>query len=151
MASGLDSDAVPVLLGMLLDGDSAVRYWAAMGLLMRGEEAVQASAEALRELMKDEAAYPQITAAHALAKHGNEAARRAAMAILLACADRENYTVFENMWAWNGIDDMGDAAAPWVAEIKGVEAKLSRRFDRRMGAYSPSLKKAILARIDGKN
>lgn len=151
LASRLDDDAVPALLGMLHDNDSAVRYWAALGLLMRGESAVKRSADALRELMRDAAAYPRITAAQALAKFGSEADRKAGMEILLACADREKYTVFENMWAWNGIDDLGDAAAPWLDQIKGIEAKISPRFDQRMKAYSPSLKKVILARFNGKN
>ena len=40
LASSLQNDAVPELKKALGDTDSGVRYWAALGLRMRGEKAV---------------------------------------------------------------------------------------------------------------
>ena len=41
LAASLAPDAVPALEKGLADDDSAIRYWAAMGLLVRGEKAVR--------------------------------------------------------------------------------------------------------------
>ena len=40
LASRLEPAALPELVSALKDDDSAVRYWAALGILMRGQDAV---------------------------------------------------------------------------------------------------------------
>ena len=56
-ASSLDPKDFPKIQKGFKDPDSAVRYWAAMGVLMRGQDAVSAAAGQLRQ------AYPALAAA----------------------------------------------------------------------------------------
>ena len=46
LAAGLSADANAALVAALADSDSAVRYWAATGLLMRGEAGIRAGGAA---------------------------------------------------------------------------------------------------------
>ena len=144
LASSPGMEAVPTLIGMLEDTDSAVRYWAVLGLIMRGEEAVQQGREALVSMLGDASSYPRVTAAHALAKHGRAGDLEPAMAVLLESAHRDHLTVYDNLWALNAIDDLGEKVSPWLETIKALPVKLRRGYDRRMSAYGPNLMKAIL-------
>src|SRR5262249_31378606 len=72
-ASGLDPGAVPALLRSLRDADSAVRYWAALGLLMRGDATVKAARGELTAALGDSSPYVRIAAAEALGRHGDDA------------------------------------------------------------------------------
>lgn len=63
LASMLRPDALPELKKLLDDDDSAVRYWAATGLLMRGREAVASSRAALERALKDDSPCVRIPAA----------------------------------------------------------------------------------------
>ena len=66
-ASALRPEDTPGLVEGLEDGDSGVRYWAALGILMRGPEAVVASRDQLRALLDDASPSVGIAAAEALA------------------------------------------------------------------------------------
>ncbi|MCK7482548.1 MAG: HEAT repeat domain-containing protein [Candidatus Moduliflexus flocculans] len=58
--------ALPKLQEGLKDGDSGVRYWAALGLAMRDAAAISAAREELRAALKDESPSVRIAAARAL-------------------------------------------------------------------------------------
>lgn len=150
-ASSLEEEALPALRGMLEDPDSAVRTWAVMGFLMRGEAVAKKQREVLRTMMHredEESAYPRLTAAHALAKFGNAEDLEEAMAVLLGATKEARVSVYENLWVLNGIDDIGVRAAPWKTAIEGIDVELSSRYDRRMGAYAKNLIKAILMDLE---
>ena len=51
LASMLKPDAVPALTQALADEDSAVRYWGALGFLMRGKTGVEAGLSASRHVL----------------------------------------------------------------------------------------------------
>ncbi|HLJ91880.1 MAG TPA: sulfatase-like hydrolase/transferase, partial [Gemmataceae bacterium] len=57
LASQLRPDAVAALRRSLHDSDSAVRYWAALGLLMRGQGSVDAAHEDLHAALHDASPY----------------------------------------------------------------------------------------------
>ncbi|MCX6629888.1 MAG: sulfatase-like hydrolase/transferase [Candidatus Solibacter sp.] len=75
LAAGLQPEAMPKLIQGLGDGDSAVRHWSAMGILMRSAEAVRQAESALKKAMADQSPYVRITAAEALGRHGKEGGR----------------------------------------------------------------------------
>ena len=64
LASSLDKAATPELEKRLKDPDSAVRYWAALGLLMRGIK------QPLENSLTDASPYVRIVAAEALGRYG---------------------------------------------------------------------------------
>src|SRR5205823_1170060 len=70
LASMLRAEDTPRLKAALADADSAVRYWAALGLRMRGKDAVAAVNAELRQALTGKAPAVRIAAAEALGKHG---------------------------------------------------------------------------------
>ena len=72
-AARRDLSAVPALVADLLASDPAVRYWAAAGLLVRGQDAVRPHQEKPRSISEeDNAPTVQVVAAEALARYGTQ-------------------------------------------------------------------------------
>ena len=86
LATALDADALPLLQTALRDPDSAVRYWGAMGLLMREKPSVERCRIELETALKDSSPYVRICAAETLARFGNESDLKSALPILLELA-----------------------------------------------------------------
>lgn len=110
-ASGKEED-LPALKTALTHADAAVRYWAVMGFLIRGDKAVQAHAEQLRSMLTDKNATVRLTAAEALAKHGPAEDFTAALNHLANAADLSQNDYFDSVAALNALDELGDRAAP---------------------------------------
>ena len=123
LASLLKPEAVPRLQDGLKDGDSAVRYWAALGLLMRGTPAVEAARGALRTALQDESPSVRITAARALGQFGPPADLAAALPVLQALASPVENSAYVSMQALNAIKALGPKAAPLLATLKRLPAK----------------------------
>jgi len=131
-AASLDPNATSRLVEGLGHADSAARYWAALGLLMRGESAVTAGRDALHRALKDDAPSVRVIAAEALGRYGKDADVKAALDLLLDHADVSKYDVFVSMLALNALDFMDQRAAPAKDRI----AKLPQKgnFYPRVGA-----------------
>ncbi len=114
MASMLAPDALPALRAGLKDGDGAVRYWAALGILMRGEGSVRAARADLGAALGDHAPSVRIVAAWALGLHGDAAELCAALAVLETLASPEKNGAYVSLAAVNAIDALGPKAAPLV-------------------------------------
>jgi uncharacterized sulfatase len=98
------------LLPLLKSDQAAIRYWGALGSVMRGERAVQGNPEALMALLDDKSTSVRTAAAEALAQHGNDAAKAKAWEVLLANANAMNGSAITAAEALNAIDRLGDAA-----------------------------------------
>mgnify|MGYP001036462129 CR=1 FL=1 len=113
LASNLQPDAIPKLKAALRDADSAVRYWAALGLLMREKDGVQAANVELANALGDPSPYVRIAAAEAIGRYGEPGEEDSrALKTLIACADWSRNDLFIVMAALNAIDELGDRAAP---------------------------------------
>ena len=117
-ASLLKPDVMVFLKEGLRDTDSAVRYWAAMGFLMRGTKAVEAARDELRAALKDESHTVRITAARALGQYGNDADLSLAMPVLKELAPPDKNGVYVSMLVLNAVDALGKKAAPLMDTIK---------------------------------
>jgi arylsulfatase A-like enzyme len=118
-ASMMDLKDLKKLHKALEDKDSAVRYWGALGILMRGKEAVDASKGELRAALTDESTYVRIVAANAVGHHGTAADLEVAMATLAECAPwGEKNSVWESMFALNAIDSLGNKIVPLRAQAQ---------------------------------
>ena len=108
-SSGSEKD-----LGELRDSlnaaDPAVRWWAVMGHLMRGKEAVTAAAERLTARLKDENASVRIAAAETLAKFGPDPAP--ALEQLITVSDLRQSDYYDVVRSLNAIDDLQDKLTP---------------------------------------
>ena len=138
LASSLKPDVVSPLKRGLKDGDSAVRYWAAMGLLMRGKSAVESGRGDLRAALKDERASVRIVAARALGQYGNDADLKLALPVLKELAPPDKNGAYVSIEAMNAIDALGDKAASLVETLKAMPTKDPAAV-QRANEYVPRL------------
>ncbi len=146
-ASSLRAGVLPQLVAALGDEDSAVRYWGAMGILMRGSPAVAHSTPDLQKALADHSPYVEVAAAEALGRYGSEADASRALDVLLRLAPLDNNGVYVSMAALNAIDYLDDRAA----RARQVIVRLPQKdpaVPRRMRGYVPNLIKKILADLD---
>lgn len=134
-ASSMKMDAMDELKAGFADKDSAVRYWSAMGVLMRGADGLKAAhAEMVNVAANDSATYVQVAANWALARHGSDDDRKAALPALLKLADWSQVDVFTAMSALNAIGDLGSKAQPLADQLKALPAK-GESPDGRFSGY----------------
>jgi hypothetical protein len=110
MASQRDPSTLPKLIAAMSDPDPAVRYWAAVGCVIRGSASTPAAAE-LQRLLKDTTSCVRIAAAEALCKIGQSDRGVDALVAELAAPDGDLLLTL------NALDNVGDAAKPRAADI----------------------------------
>ena len=121
LASSLDLAADAPLQSLLADDDSAVRYWGALGLLMRGKNSVMSHSACLEQSLADRSPAVRIVAAQALADHGDEAMRTRALATLGALAVPKDHGVLVAMSALAAIEALGPKAAALHDQIARLD------------------------------
>lgn len=137
-ASMLEPDALPALTAAVGDADNAVRYWAVLGVLMRGEPAVRASEAELRKALKDSSPDVSLTAAEALAQFGSETDLKLVLPLLVERANWKKHNVFSSLAALNSLDALGTKAAPvadWIRSLPTNGPSPNVRFN----SYVPRL------------
>jgi arylsulfatase A-like enzyme len=135
LASAIDdqSDQTIAALAQLTDHeDRTLRYWGAMGLLMRGAGAVHASADDLAKLLEDDASAVRLAAARALAQYGEPAVTEDAVELLLAHANWSKHDVFTVMDAITALETLDQPLRSRAGEI----AKLPTQGNAPHGRYS---------------
>lgn len=143
-ASSLDTKQNEKLKADLTHEDSAVRYWAVLGLFMRGEKSVTDFREDIKALLNDEAASVAIVAAEALGQYGTPEDLAASLEVLLKYANVREQGIYLSISALNAIDGLGAKAA----SIRGELEKLPRKdpkLPNRLSSYSDRLLEKILA------
>lgn len=110
-ASGKEEE-IPALKTGLTHADAAVRYWAVMGFLIRGDKTVQEHAGLLRTSLADASPSVRIAAAEALAKHGPAEDFTGALNHLADATDLGRSDFFDAVAALNALDELGDRAVP---------------------------------------
>ncbi len=148
-ASSLDAKQTPYLISRLRDDDDTVRYWAAMGLLMRGKPGVSAGRDGLVSALKDDSASVAVIAAQALGQYGSDEDSQRALALLTDKADGQTNGVYIGMLALNALDAM-DARAADARETIAALPQNDPQADRRMGAYLKNLITKTVADLGGK-
>ncbi len=148
LASSLADEAAPKLIAALGDSDSAVRYWAALGLLMRGAGGVEAGHTQLQALLRDASPHVRIVAAQALAQYGAEAELSAAVATLGELAPTDKNGVFVSMAALSAIQALEKKAAPLLATIRTMSQDGSSPH-ARFNSYVPRLVADITSDLGG--
>jgi len=146
LAADLAPAATARLIAALEDPDSAVRYWAALGLLMRGSDGVTAAADALRIALSDTSPAVRAAAAEALVAWGRAEDLDTALATLLDVANPANSNALEALPALAAIDALGEKAAPiWPAV--GAFDPTYRAPHRRYAEYPARILAVIRRRM----
>jgi len=138
LASRLDPAASKELVALMKDSDSAIRYWATLGLLMRGEDVVASNSRALQAALEDDSREVQIVAAQALGLYGDEAAKDKAIRTLASLVAPESNGVLIAMPALAAVEALGKLGQPLHESI----AKLNPNGpspDGRYNSYVPRL------------
>jgi uncharacterized sulfatase len=117
LASSLKPDATLQLKATLKHRDSAARYWAVLGLIMRGPNAVQSAHEELVKALDDSSPDVKIAAAEALGRYGDKADLARVLPLLGSWANLKNNDVWTVMAALNAIGALQEKAAPLSAAI----------------------------------
>jgi arylsulfatase A-like enzyme len=146
LASNLQPEVLPRILDRLNDPDSTVRYWAAMGLLIRGQSGLDAGAAQLRKALADPSPSVRIIAAQALGKYGSSEDLSRSLDVLITLAALDRNGVYLSMLALNAIDDLGTKAAGRVEAIRALPRRDSS-VDPRLADNVDRLLAKILADI----
>jgi uncharacterized sulfatase len=143
-ASSLKPEALPELKKAFADEDSSVRYWAAMGILVRGEPAVKEAKAELHKALGDPAPCARIAAAWALGQYGSPADVEKALPVLLDFASYEENGVYLSLLALTAIDYLDQRAASAIDTLKALPKNVKPE-DRRPGYGIAPLIEKILA------
>ena len=147
IAASRDMSALGKLTAALAHADSAVRYWGASGLLIRGEAAVSKSLDSLRTALKDASPSVRIPAAEALARYGAAEDLEPAMRTLLELAPQDTNGVYVSLAALNAIDAIGAKAKPWKSRIAAVP-RTDPSLPAKLNGYVPRLLEHITGNLD---
>lgn len=137
-ASDVSSAGASDMAALLDDPEPIVRYWGALGLIIRGEGAAGAAAGKLRPLLKDESPSVQIVAAEALGRFGEPADLDPARETLMAHADMTRSDPYRANEALNAIDHLGEKAKPLVARIQALPRKPTGGDGKHRAAAYPA-------------
>lgn len=137
-AASLSPQAIPRLKKALRHPDSAVRYWAALGFLMRGPDAIHAAAPDLLSLLGDSSPAVRIAAAEALAQvphHRSRASKTLAETL-------QQSDVFTAILALNALEAFKSGGAPLPPESVSLPKSIPRPHPR-YDSYVPRLNSQI--------
>ena len=132
---------------LLAHSEPGVRYWATMGLMLRGREAVAGNVDVLVDRLDDESPAVRVMSAETLLRTGFTSEKKAFDVLVHACADGPEPPALA-IQALNAVDDLGpvglevfrslpkeDDGQPEKSRNQGDYRK---RLLERLGAKSPS-------------
>ncbi len=125
------------------DPDSAVRYWAAMGLLMRGAAGLEQARPALEKCLSDSSPYVRITAAEALGRYGSEGDVERSLALLLDLAPADRNGAYVSLYALNALDALGAKARPAKAALESMKL-VDEKAPERAQKYGENIVKKMM-------
>jgi uncharacterized sulfatase len=134
LASALAPAAVAELRAGLTDEDSAVRYWAAMGFLMRGSAAVRGERQGLRWALTDSSPSVRVAAGEALARHGTTDDLALALPVLVELANYKRHGLYVALAALNAIDELDEKAAGEIDALRRLP-RVDATVPARLGNY----------------
>jgi len=118
LASMLEPEAVGELKRRMTDPDSAVRWWATLGILMRGSEVAQGARTELLAALDDSSPYVRIVAAETLARYGSDSDLKYSLTVFAKLGPPDKNGVFVSMATLNALYEIGEKAAPLVSVVK---------------------------------
>ncbi|MFO7776504.1 MAG: sulfatase-like hydrolase/transferase [Candidatus Hydrogenedentota bacterium] len=122
LAAARSAEAVPALILGTGHGDPAIRYWATMGVLIRGAEAFEAAAPEVRQAIDDESPSVRVVAAETLVRYGGENDRSKGLDALAELAQPDVHGVYVTFEALNAFGNLGPKA-------EAIEERLNENAD----------------------
>jgi uncharacterized sulfatase len=134
--------ATDQLVRRLADADAAVRFWAVMGLRVRGIAAVAEHRTSLLRALEDESPSVRIAAADALTNFGEPEDRERGLRVLVALADLRQANVLVAVRALNVLDGLGPKTASVLPAIRALPTT-GPGIPERLNSYVPRLLKDL--------
>jgi len=139
LASTPVPDAVSRLSKALKDNDSGVRYWAAMGAIIRGKMAVESMHDGLVAALADTAPSVRIAAAEALARFGSDDDANRSLEVLMGLSDAVKNGAYVAIQSLNAIGAVGPRAAHLKDRIRALPKSDPSAPERVRTEYISSL------------
>jgi uncharacterized sulfatase len=141
IASRIDDTSTPTMdkvVALTRSPVAVLRYWGAMGIVMRGGAGFEKSGQALEALIDDESPAVRVVAAEGMARYGAGAIRERGEQGLLGLADWSKGDVFTSVAALNSMETLGER----LAGLKGAIGRLPKEGEvlhNRYSSYVPRL------------
>ena len=142
-ASDVEANAVSSVIALMSDSDSAVRYWGAIGLLIRGKEAVSMHEDTLVKALTDSSSAVRIVAAQALVQFGSKDLLDRSLGTLGSLAAPEKNGVLVSMSALAAIEAIGEKGRSLHSMIEALKPN-GPSPHARYESYVPRLIKNIV-------
>ena len=142
-ASDVEANAVSSVIALMSDSDSAVRYWGAIGLLIRGKEAVSMHEDTLVKALTDSSTAVRIVAAQALVQFGSKDLLDRSLGTLGSLAAPEKNGVLVSMSALAAIEAIGEKGRSLHSMIEALKPN-GPSPHARYESYVPRLIKNIV-------
>lgn len=136
MATMGDESNLPEIVALLGDNEEAVRYWAAIGCVILGDKAKDASSQ-LQKAQDDPSAVVRITAAEAVYNLGQT---EKALPVLKDALDGDT---FITVYALNILDFMDEEVQPLLDILRGKVAS-----DWEEGGYESRLAEHLISKFE---
>ncbi len=135
LAAGMSAEATPRLSERLKSADGTVRYWAVLGFLMRGSNAVLGARSLLQTALQDTSPPVAITAARALGELG-DADLDAVLGVLTRYGDPARNGEYTALMALDAIDSLGERGRKAREQFKGLKQADKETVGRGKGYVS---------------
>jgi uncharacterized sulfatase len=142
-----DGDTLQTIAAGFNSLDSAGRYWAAMGALMRKKEGVDKFHGQLVRALSDGVVDVRIPAAEALARHGTPEESVKALDVLVDLADPVKHGFYVAVAALNSLDYLDEIALPRKEDIAALPAD-DPNVPRKIQGNLPKLREKLLADLE---
>ena len=147
LASSLEPESLHELVKAMTDQDSAVRYWAAMGILIRENAGVNQARDSLYKALSDTSPSVRVIAAEALGRYGTEKDVEKALAVLLEHVPLDRNSIFVSMAALNALDAMDERARSAKDKIAAISTQ-GKTPPRTEAKYLDRLMQKILEDLE---
>ncbi|MBS1824724.1 MAG: sulfatase-like hydrolase/transferase [Acidobacteria bacterium] len=136
LASHLDPATLPRLQQSATHKESAIRYWAVLGILMRGREAIQQSRGLLTKALNDPSPAVRIVAAEALSDAD----------VLITLADPRTNPITVVIQALSSLDELPQIDKSAIAKLASYPAADPAAKTKYLNLY-PTLRRRLLAKF----
>jgi uncharacterized sulfatase len=127
IAASRSPEGISALTASFADADPAVRYWAALGTLIRGTDAVRKAHQPLSKALEDADPSVRTAAAWALAQYGSQDDLDRALPVLVDLADLDKHGLYVALAAMNALDYLDEKAAAAADRIEKLPGKAGGR------------------------
>ena len=145
LASDRKADNLPKLIESLDDPCEPIRWWAAQGCTMLGQQASPAAA-ALERRLEDPSGSVQVAAAEALARIGKTGV---ALPVLIRCVQRGEVPTVA-LQAANVLDRLGPIARPALPAMQQALAAVAEKSSGGMGQYPRRILERAIDVLEGR-